>query len=119
MKKAEIYRMERENGLSYQQIADKYGVSKQAVHQVCSKYTPARFRYWTQKMCIYVNLRNWLNDNKITKSELIRRLGYETLQETYARVGRYLRGGIYPPKRTIDKFIEVTGLTYEELWVIG
>lgn len=35
MKKYELYRTERDKGLTYQQIADKYGVSKQNVAQAC------------------------------------------------------------------------------------
>lgn len=119
MKKAEIYRMERNSGLTFQEIADKYGVSKQFVHQMCSESTDSLFRGWLKERCIYVNLRNWMNDNKISKKELLQRLGLEALSGNYKRIGHYLKGECYPPKQMIDKFIEVTGLTYEELWVIG
>lgn len=119
MKKMELYRAERESGLTYQQIADKYGVSKQVVQQACGKYTPHLYRPWTKERCIYVNLRRWLEENKITMSELLRRLGRENLASNHAQINRYLKGKSNPSKKSIDKFIEVTGLTYEELWVIG
>lgn len=119
MKRCEMYRREREKGLTYQEIADKYGVSRQAVQQVCSKYTLHFFRPFTKEQCIYINLRNWLNDNKISKAELLRRLDIETIGVNNNRVSDYLKGRMFPQKRVIDKFITATGLTYEELFVVG
>ena len=65
--------------MTYQEIADKYGVSRQVVGQACGKANPCRFRFWKDTACIYPNVRNWLNDNKISKSELVRRLEWKTV----------------------------------------
>lgn len=119
MKKCEVYRKERENGLTYQEIADKYGVSRQMVAQACGKFQPARFRYVTETGCPFINIRNWMNFYKITRSELIRRLGLEVLPCNRDRVNSYLSGRINPPKWFIDKMIEVTGLQYSMLFTIG
>lgn len=116
MKKFEIYRQEREKGLTYQQIADKYGVSRQVVAQACGRYQRSRYRIWTPSMCIYPNVRNWLNKNQITCGELIRRMGWVPYSTNYVKVRDYLTGETYPQKVTIDKFLEVTGLTYEEFF---
>lgn len=116
MKKYEIYREEREKGLTYKQIAEKYGVSKQNVAQCCGKYNPNRFRFWTAELCVYPNVRNWLNENKISKAELIRRMGVRFHSNTNAVVRGYLKGKTYPPKQTIDKLLSITGLTYEEFF---
>ena len=116
MKKCEIYRQERANGLTYQEIADKYGVSKQRIGQVCAEYNPFYFRPWSETSCVYPNVRNWLNKNKITKAELIRRLGLTLHYTHYTRVGYYLRGEHYPSKKMIDALLDMTGLTYEKFF---
>lgn len=119
MKKCEIYRMEREKGLTYREIAAKYGVSYQMIAQACGKFQPARFRYINEKACPFVNLREWLNFYKITRSELIRRLGMEVMECNRLRVNSYLSGKVDPPKWFIDKMIEITGLPYSMLFTIG
>lgn len=116
MKKYDIYREERAKGLSYKEIADKYGVSKQNVAIACGKSQKWNFRYWTATGCIYPNVRKWLNENQITTRELIHRLGIDYHNTTCARIRSYLIGHCYPPKMIIDKFLSVTGLTYEEFF---
>lgn len=61
-------------------------------------------------------MRKWLNENRITKAELIRRMGIETESTVFARIGIYLRGKSYPSKQTIDKLLRVTGLSYEKFF---
>lgn len=116
--RAELYRSERAKGLTYQQIADKYGVSHQRVAQVCCRQKDGNFRPFSEERCIYVNLRNWLNENKVSLSELIRRCGNTANGTTLGRFGQYLRGANYPNKQTIDKILAATGLTYEQLWEV-
>jgi transcriptional regulator with XRE-family HTH domain len=116
MGKYELYRQEREKGLTYREIAEKYGVSYQAVAQACGKSQPNRFRFWTKDMCIYPNVRKWLNENKITYRELQRRLGWETCSANYIYIGNWLRGENYPRKQIIDKLLSATGLTYEQFF---
>lgn len=122
MKKGEkykLYREERKKGLTYQQIADKYGVSRQTIGCACRVYNPNKFRYVTAKGCIYVNLREWMNKNKVGTTELTRRLGYECAGQNLERVRWTLRGTYQPRKPYIDKLIEITGLTYEKLFEEG
>lgn len=116
MKRADMYRAEREKGLTYQAIADKFGVTKQAVQCVCGKNCDAKFRRWDASKCVYPNVRKWLNENRITKAELIRRMGIETEASNYMRIGDYLRGKGYPLKQTIDRLLSATGLTYEQFF---
>lgn len=40
----EFYYMDRLRGLTYQQIADKYGCSKQCVHKMLVGYVPRKHR---------------------------------------------------------------------------
>lgn len=104
----------REKGLTYTEIAKELGISRQAVAQVLGKEQKAHFRPWTSDRCIYVGVRNWLNENRITMAELIRELGLVRNPALYDRYRRYLDGRTELRKHTIDKLLEITGLTYEE-----
>jgi len=116
MKKTDIYRAERDKGLTYKQIADKYGVSHQAVSHACGRGNPRYHRVITPKGCIYKNLRRWMNENKVSFSELLRRLGKEFSASSLARLHEQLRGKTELKKSTIDKLIAVSGLRYEILF---
>lgn len=112
---AELYRAEREKGFTYSEIAKKYGVTKQAVAQACGRWTPERFRAYSEKAVVYPNLRRWLNENKVSRAEFSRRIG---MAHNYGAttVGNWFRGNGNPRKGDIDKFLAVTRLTYEELF---
>lgn len=114
--KAAVYMADREQGLSYRQIAAKHGVSYQAVAQACSKYSPGHFRPFTAEQVVYPNLRRWLNENKVSRGEFIRRMGLLPEGPNFDRVRNWFSGRCYPIKKVIDKMLEVTGLTYEQLW---
>lgn len=104
----------REQGLSYTQIAEKLGVSPQAVRQALAKHNPKYFQFVTEKGCVYKGLREWMNENKVSRAELIRRMGYEPLSETHTRFGNYLSGRSDFRKTNIDGILKVTGMTYEQ-----
>ena len=104
----------REQGMTYQQIADHFGISYQAVAQTLAKYNPNHFQYVTEAGCAYPGLRNWMNDNKAGRSELIRRCHIESTHQNLSRMRNYLTCKADPPKRVIDKILGITGLTYEE-----
>lgn len=106
----------RDKGMTYQQIADRLGISHQAVAQALSKHNPRRFQFVPENGCVYPNLRRWMNENKVGKRELVRRCGLECLPNNIARLESYLLGRTDPPKKTIDKIISATGLSYETLF---
>ena len=114
--RADMYIADRESGMTYTEIAEKYGVSRQAIHQVCAKRSIDRFKKITPERCIYPFVREWMNANKISVSEICRRLGWKSYPSAHRMVDRYLRGRIYPKKETIDKLLGVTGLTYEQFF---
>lgn len=116
-RKYDLYKADREKGMTYREIAEKYGVSKQVVGIACSKSDPNYFRYITRKQCIYVGLRDWMNDNKVSGMALVRMLGYNAEPSEYSRISAYLKGRSSPKKHIIDKLLEVTGLPYEELFM--
>ena len=114
--KADLYRSEREKGKTYREIAEQYGVTFQAVACACGNSHDSKFRAWTEERCVYPNLRNWLNENKVSMNEFIRRMDALPGGNRVTAYRNYLNGKTYPQKRVIDKMLEVTGLTYEQLW---
>lgn len=116
--KTDLYRAEREKGKTYKEIAEQFGVTTQTVAMVCCKSDELRFRRWTKERCIYPNVRNWLNDNKVSLNEFIRRTGAVSSSGNTGRYSSYFNGKNYPTKGTIDKMLAVTGLTYEKFWEV-
>ena len=116
VKKYELYRQERNKGLTFQEIADKYGVSRQYVAQACAGCCHVRFMPIDEKRCIYPNVRKWMNDNRVSVAELTRRICIKNCSEPQIKVGKYLRGYYNPRKSTIDNLLAITGLTYEEFF---
>lgn len=114
--RAELYLAERAKGLTHREIAEKYGVSHQAVAQACARHKPSLFKPYTAKEVVYPNLRRWLNDNKVSRNEFARRLGNAPYGANSSHLSCWLRGINYPTKLNIDRLLAVTGLTYEELW---
>lgn len=114
--KADLYRAEEEKGLSRKEIAEKYGVSRQAVHQACGKYDPGHFRKITEKGCVYPNLRNWMNENKVGYMELVRRMDFLACRNNIQAQQAWMSGRCDPRKETIDKLIAITGIPYEKLF---
>lgn len=115
-KKADLYLAERNKGKTYQEIAEQYGVSYQTVAAAIGRRSPGHFRVYTKKNVIYPNLRNWLNDNKVCRNEMLRRMGLTQSGKSVDRLNCYFRGDAYPNKQNIDKMLAVTGMTYEELF---
>ena len=100
-------------GKTYQEIADEFGISRQRVHQMISTGDPKFFRYITTSSCIYKGLRKYMNDNKVSMAELVRRThGVYSPRNFYTTRNR-LSGAVDIPKKHIDKILSVTGLTYE------
>ncbi len=114
-----LYREERKKGMKLQEIADKYGVSKQCVSQACCVYGDRKFKEITSQECIYFHLREWMNVNKIKKSALMFRVGLEPLSANYEKFNKILTGKSEPKKGLIDKLIRVTGLPYAMLFWEG
>lgn len=107
---------DRESGMKYVDIARKHGVSYQRVAFALSKYNPKRFSYVREDACIYPELRKWMNDNKVSRSELVRRMNYEVAAGNIEKLSDIMKGKINPKKDWIDALIAVTGMEYERLF---
>ncbi len=113
-----IYREEREKGLTYREIADKYNVTWQNVQRACGKVNAQLFRVVTAEKCIYPNLRKWMNLNKVGNSELLRRMDMLPGGTNQSRLRELLKGTYQPRKPMIDKLIVITGMPYEKLFEV-
>ena len=114
--KADLYRADRREGMTIREIADKYGVSKQAVAQACGSHNVSFFRKFDEERCVYPYLRKWLNENKVSVKEFLRRCGLTSSGTISKRYAMYFRGKVYPTKLVIDQMLAVTGLTYEDMF---
>lgn len=108
--------MDREAGMTCRAIAEKHGVSWQRVQAVVGKYSPAHFQYVTEAGCIYPNLRRWMNDNKVSRSELVRQMGLEAYPKNIVNLSSVIVGKTSPRKAYIDRMLRATGMTYETLF---
>lgn len=107
----------RAEGLTYREIAERYGCSEQNVSQVLSVENKKRFHYFSEKSVIYNGLREWLNENKVSVSELIRRkYGYHIGGEAHYYMTARLSGKTRLNMDDIEFFLRMTGKTYEELF---
>ena len=120
MTRTELYKELRLQGLTYREIAQRCGVSKQAVQQVCAKSSITQFRRVTEKGCVYPVLREWMNRNYVSKAEMYRRLyGTPCVGRNSVTISDRLAGRADWKKREIDRLLKITGMTYERLFMEG
>ena len=118
MTRTEQYRYLREQGLTYQEIATRCGVSHQAVAQACAKEKKSQFRKIMPEDCVYHGLRNWMNENYVSRSELYRRMhnGSPCRGTVAQEISRKMRGIYRWNMSEIDAMLDITGMTYEQLF---
>lgn len=107
----------RKQGMTYQEIADIFGCSRSYVGSLLGKSEECKFRPLTSKDCIYVGIRNWMNENKVSKSEFCRMIYGYAYPGSIKRYSSIFRGHGCS-KHTIDMLLTVTGLTYEEAFKV-
>lgn len=103
----------RKNGMTHQEIADEFGLSRQRVHQLIGNRSRGHFWYVTEDRCKYEGLRNWMNENEVGVTELTRRIYHNAHPNNQANISYKLRGN-QATIEFIERILDVTGLTYEE-----
>ena len=108
--------MRNEQKMTYQQIADSMGVSKAYIGILLQGNNVTRnFHIRDEASSAYPGLTRWMNKNQVTHAVLARKMGYVTSgQSLYSRIAN---GRIR--KDDIDKLLEITGATYEELFGVN
>ena len=101
MRKDEYIKL-RQKGMTYDEIAKQYGVSKQAVEQAIH---PRKLKI----NCVYPVIEAWMQDHHMTVAKFADLLGVRYC------TARYVLSGEEEPKKTfIDSVRNATGFTYEE-----
>lgn len=120
MKKWQIYAEERQQGKTYREIAEKYGVSHQAVSQALGRGgSRNRFKPYAERDCVYDGLRDWLNENRITRVEFALTImdGDSLGGAWHSRITSRLAGKTGFRQTEINKVLKASGKTYEELFL--
>lgn len=104
----------RENGMSFQQIADELGVTKQRVSQYCAGVNAKHYRFCGEKTCIYVGLRDWMNRHGVNTTVLLQMMGYVYNPGSTERWRGKFAGKSALRIDEIKKILAVTGLTFEQ-----
>ena len=105
--------------MTYSEIAQKVGVSKQRISQVLGKQDVRYFVKIDEDACLFPNLAAWMNENKVSRMEFVRRMGYEAIPPAAVRFSDIMKGRLHPRKPYIDRMMKVTGMTYEKLFAVN
>lgn len=116
--RTELYKSLRAEGLTYREIAARCGVSYQTVAQVCARSNATQFRKITPAGCVYPALRDWMNSNYASRSELYRRMhdGSACIGRAPYVIRERLSGRTLWRMDEINRLLDITGMTYEELF---
>lgn len=104
--KAEVRKM-RESGCTYEEIGQRYGVSRQRIHQIITY----QFKGKIASECIYQGLSNFLMKNKKGGKWLIKETGLPICESSMLNK---LRGKTNFTIPEIKVILTVTGLSFEE-----
>lgn len=101
----------RKQGLTYDEIGKKLGVSRQRAFQIAS-VTKTRKVYVKPENCVYPKLRTWMMENNVSINGLARLIYGRAYPEETTRISNALKGKNCT-KKTIDNILRATNLTYE------
>lgn len=110
----------REKGYSYQEIAEKYGITRQRAYAIIYNRTE-RMKEENFSQClksvVYPGIRNWMLKNRVTISEFHNLLNENVKSSVDTR--RFLTEK--SRKESIDiirKILQVTSMTFEEAFCV-
>lgn len=107
--KLDIFR-DRLNGCSYAEIKKKYNVSQKEIMKMLHNNRVGS--QWPQaEEHVYPELSKWIYKNLGSLGACAEKVGAQRQS-----ISKWLRGETDMSKRHIDKFLLLTGMTYEELF---
>lgn len=111
----------RQEGKTYQQIGDTFGISKQRACIICGMDINDKpyFHIWTKDRCIFHSLRDWFNIHRFSTKDILEQIGLPVSSSNRIHLRRILNGDVTMKKDDIDRLIALTGMTYEELFGRG
>ena len=105
----------RSAGYTYESIGRAFGLSKQRVYQILRRgdIEHKRSMNSNRPASVYVNLEAWALAHNCTWAEL----AAECEQQASLFYRNFVHGlAVNPGKRSIDRLLQITGLTYEQLF---
>lgn len=110
----------RMQGLTFVEIGKRLGVSKQRIAQCCAGMNPEHTawacRIKNLECIIYPNLKKWMLENKVSISEMMRRIGQDTGSGRSESFRNKLKGRTQLTITDIKKILAVTGGTFEQMF---
>ena len=109
----EMFRMKVE-GMSYQDIADHFGTSRQFVQQsiATSLWNKMQSKKWDE--IIYPNLKSWMIVNEFNMKRLVDAMKIENYKGQVNYLYKKLRGELSLSLGLARKIAEVTGMSIDE-----
>lgn len=98
------------DGATYQEIGNKFGVSRQRIEQVINKKLQKPSKRFIGKGFLYPNLIKWMIENEMSIHDLTETLGLNRS----ATLTLKLKGKSEFKKREIDIILAKTNMKYEE-----
>lgn len=95
----------RASGMTYNEIGQVLGVSRQRVHQIAHRKRGDHFHVGAVEKIPYIGLRNWMLENRVSVTELSKLCGVRQLK---------LNGKHSMRMETANKVVQLTGMTFEE-----
>ena len=110
----------RMQGLTFAEIGKRLGVSRQRIAQCCAGTNPEATA-WACRIkdldcIIYPNLKKWMLENKVSISEMMRRIGLDTGSRRSESFRNKLKGRTQLTITDIKKILAVTGGTFEQMF---
>ena len=92
-------------GMTQKALAEEYGVSPMTIQ----KRIGSHYKGYRKSEIRYKNIENWIYENELSTKKLADKAGLTPVALYYILIGKN-----NPNKKSIDRILKATGLTYEE-----